>query len=76
MYGRVAAEDTQMGRVKNLKLFYSEQPANCPMCGKHTVVTVMPEEQQKLAQTDDQGNRHVPSWMCESCGTLLFKQTE
>ncbi len=49
-----------MGRVKNLKMLYSEQPANCPMCGKHTVVEVGTEDREKLAQ----------------CGTLLFKQAE
>jgi len=65
-----------MGRAKNLKMLYSEQPANCPMCGKHTVVEVGTEDREKLAQTDDQGNKHMPSWMCESCGTLLFKQAE
>lgn len=63
-----------MARAKSLKLCYTKQPENCPMCGKRTVEELSSEEKESLhGEQGPIGSVGNPQWRCASCGAVLWR---
>lgn len=64
-----------MSRAKSLKLYYTKEPENCPMCGKRTVVELTEEESMSLRSGESrEESREVPRWKCAACGAVLLEK--
>lgn len=64
-----------MSRAKSLKLSYTKEPENCPMCGKRTVVALTEEESVLLrGGASREESKEVPRWKCATCGAVLLEK--
>ena len=64
-----------MSRAKSLKLYYTKEPENCPMCGKRTVVALTEEESVLLrGGASREESKEVPGWKCATCGAVLLEK--
>lgn len=64
-----------MSRAKSLKLYYTKEPENCPMCGKRTVVALTEEESVLLrGGASREESKEVPRWKCATCGAVLLEK--
>ena len=64
-----------MSRAKSLKLSYTKEPENCPMCGKRTVVELTEEESMSLrGGASCEESKELPRWRCATCGAVLLEK--
>ena len=58
-----------------MKLSYTKEPENCPMCGKRTVVALTEESSGLLrGGASREESKEVPRWKCATCGAVLLEK--